>query len=97
MFLAHPKPSHPEYGKVDGAYVSCWIREPLQGAAETIARKAIEHEGWDIEERDQSYEVSESDYQAGSESLSRFQQATIDGAVFTFHRWPVGGDEDDES
>ena len=94
-FLAHPKPGHAEYGVVDGAYVACWVAEPIESVAERIAREAIEVQQWDVEERDEGYPVSIDDYDVGTESRERYEQAVIDGVVLTFHRWPVGAPDED--
>jgi hypothetical protein len=39
-------------------------------------------------------EVSREAYLEHPEGLELFDQARIDGLVITFHRWPVGGDDD---
>jgi hypothetical protein len=90
-----PKPSHPEYGRIDGAYVSLFVNEIDKDRAEAAAGALIEQEGWDIEELDEAYPVELSRYPAGNLSRDRFEQATIDGIVATFHRWPVGASEDE--
>ena len=94
-FLAHPRPSHSQYGAVDGAYVACWVAEPLESVAELLAREAIEGLDWDVEERDEGYPVSIDDYERGSESRERYEQAAIDRVVLEFHTWPVGAPDED--
>jgi hypothetical protein len=94
-FLAHPKPSHSQYGAVDGAYVACWVAEPIESVAEDMAREAIEALDWDVEERDEGYLVSIDQYEPGSESHERYEQAAIDGVVLEFHTWPVGAPEEE--
>lgn len=94
-FVAHPKPAHAEYGTVDGAYVACWVAEPVEGAAEAIARAAIEAQHWDVDERDEGYLVALDDYQLGTESRDRYEQAVLDGVVLAFHTWPVGAPDED--
>jgi hypothetical protein len=92
-FVAHPKPTHAEYGSVDGAYVSCWVNESGETAAEQVARDAIEALAWDVEDRDEGFPVSIHDYEPDSGPRALCEQAAIDGIVLTFHRWPVGADE----
>jgi hypothetical protein len=94
-FLAHPRPGHAEYGTVDGAYVACWVAEPIESVAEDIAREAIKAQDWDVEERDEGYPVSVDDYELGSYSRERSEQAATDGVVLTFHTWPVGAPDED--
>ena len=62
-FLAHPRPTHSQYCAVDGAYVACWVAEPIESAAELLAREAIGALDWDVEERDEAYPVSIDDYE----------------------------------
>ena len=94
-FLAHPKPGHAQYGAVDGAYVACWVAEPVENVAENIAREAIDALQWDVDERDEGYSVSIDDYDPGSESRERYEQAVLDGVVLEFHTWPVGAPDED--
>ena len=94
-FLAHPKPTHAEYGSVDGAYVACWVNEPVEAAAEQVAREAIEALAWDVEERDTGFPVSIENYEPGTESRALYEQAIVDGVVLTVHRWPVGAPDED--
>ena len=94
-FLAHPRPTNAEYGIVDGAYVACWVAEPVEGAAEHVACEAIEAQDWDVAERDQGYPVSADDYEPETESRDLFDQAVVDGVVLTFHTWPVGAPDEE--
>jgi hypothetical protein len=54
VYAVFPKPSHPEYGLIDGAYVSLFVNEPVQAAAEVAAAALIDKEGWEIEELDEA-------------------------------------------
>jgi hypothetical protein len=49
VYAVFPKPTHPEYGALDGAYVSLFVNEPVRSAAELAAGALIEQEGWEIE------------------------------------------------
>lgn len=94
-FLAHPRPTHAEYGTVDGAYVACWVEEPIETVAERIAREAIEALGWDVDDRDEGYVVAPDDYEPGTQARLRCEQAVLDGVMLEFHRWPVGAPDED--
>jgi hypothetical protein len=96
VFEANPKPTHPDYGSVDGAFVSVFVNETLASAAETAGRALIEDQGWDVAELDQSYSVQLDTFPIGHPSRATFEQALIDGIAATFHRWPVGAPDDDE-
>jgi len=95
VFEAHPKPAHVDYGRVDGAFVSVFVNEPVPAAAEAAARTFIEEAGWDVAQLDQSYPIELESFPVGDPSRERFEQALIDGIVVTFNRWPVGAPDED--
>ena len=95
VYAAFPKPNHPEYGAIDGAYVSLFVNEPVQAAAEALAVALIGEQGWEVEELDEAYPVHLDMYPPGHPSREHFEQAEIDSVVATFHRWPVGAPEDE--
>ncbi len=95
MYAAYPKPENPEYGAIDGAYVSLFVNEPIQAAAEAAATAFIEEQGWDAGELDEAFPVTAEMYPVGHPSRERFEQAQIDGIVATFNTWPVGAPEDE--
>jgi hypothetical protein len=95
-FEVHPKPAHPDYGEVDGAFAAAFVNEPIAEAAEVAARAFIEEAGWDVGALDASHPVELESFPPGHPSRERFEQALIDGIVVTFHEWPVGAPDDDE-
>ena len=94
VYLAHPKPSHREYGVVDGAYVSVWVRDPVEAVADRIARESIEAEGWDIEERDEAYALGDDHYALDQDGYAYMEQARLDGICLVFYRWNVGAPDE---
>jgi hypothetical protein len=98
MFLvtleASPKPSHAEYGEVDGAFANCWVNEATAGLAEAVAREGIEGHGWDVVELDEVREITREEYRDDPEALEFFDQAMLDGLVIVFYRWAVGADDE---
>ena len=95
VYLAHPKPSHDDYGDVDGAYATCWVNDPTESLADSRARDFLEEIGWDVESLDEAEDVSEVEYPADSEARDRVDQARIDGIVVSLHQWPVSASDDD--
>ena len=88
---AHPKPTHAEYGTVDGAYVAVFVDVVSAAAAERAARDLITDTGWDSEDLDEETRwIGREELEGNAESLERFDQACLDGIVATFYRWPVG-------
>jgi len=95
-FEAHPKPTHRDYGEVDGAFAAVFVNESIADAAEAAARAFIEQVGYDVGELDESHPVELDSFPPGHPSREQFEQALIDGIVVTFHEWPVGAPDDDE-
>ena len=94
VFLAHPKPSSDDYGSVDGAYISCWVNESVLSAADLVARQFIDDAGWDVEELDEAYPISENHYSASDPGREYADQARIDGIVVTFVVWDIGAPDE---
>jgi hypothetical protein len=80
---------------MDGAYVSLFVNEPVQSAAEVVAAVLIEQRGWEIEELDEAYPVELGRYPPGHPGRVLFEQAQLDGAVARFHKWPVGAPDEE--
>lgn len=94
VFLAPPTPLHPEYGAVDGAYVSCWVNDPVEASAEAAARGLIEAAGWDVDKRDEAYLLVDDHYAPDQDGYERVAQARVDGICATFHRWALGAPDE---
>ena len=56
-----PKPNSPEFQKIGGAYVNCWILFAWQDGAEHLAKYEIEKE-WIITETDDISWVESDDF-----------------------------------
>ena len=94
LYEIHPKPVHPEYGVIDGAYASIWVHEYAQAPAEARAREFLGQRFWDIENLDEAYPVTLDRYEPGHIGRERFEQALLDGIVATIVRWPVGAPDE---
>jgi hypothetical protein len=94
LYEVHPKPSHSDYGSLDGAFASMWVNEHAQAPAEVVAREFLEASLWDVEVLEEAYPVTLDTYVEGDLGRERFQQALVDGVVVTFHRWPVGAPDE---
>jgi len=94
LYEVHPRPSHPEYGIIDGAYASIWVNQYVQEAAERVALEFLDRNLWDVESLDEAYPVTLDLYEQGHIGRERFQQAVVDGVVGTFFRWPVGAPDE---
>src|SRR5256885_5445520 len=74
---AHPKPTHPDYGEVDGAFAAAFVNESIAGAAEAAARAFIEEAGWDVGDPDVSHPVELGSFPPGDPRREHFEQALI--------------------
>ena len=95
-FLAYPRPTHPDHGVIAGAFVHCWINEPVEGAAKMVAIGILEQQRWTIEALEESAAVSPEDYADDPRRRRHAEQAAIDGMTLVYESWPVeaspGGD-----
>jgi hypothetical protein len=91
---AHPKPGSELYGRVDGAYVSCWVNNPIRDAAEAEARALIDEAGWDAEATDTADWLDDDHYGVDQPEREYFEQARVDGIVAVYHRWHVGAPDE---
>lgn len=83
-----PKPLNPEFNKIGGAYVNCYIEADNFEEADLIARGEVENNNWDIYEYDSSKIVTQKDYIDNDENREYFEQALIDKEVFVFFTYP---------
>jgi hypothetical protein len=95
VYLVHPKPVHSDYGRIDGAYASCWVKESVLEAADAAARSFLDEHGWDVEEHDETYLVNAESCPPNAEGREYFEQVQLDGLVTVFHTWPVGAPEEE--
>ena len=89
-YLARPKGSHPEHDVLAGALIDCRIKEPVEGAAKTIAVGVIEQEGWDIEALEESKSIEPADQITDADMNDCLRRAELDGMCFGFHPWRIG-------
>ena len=95
VYEVFPRPSHPEYGRIDGAYATLFVNQLVLKAAESAAQTLIEGEGWEIEKLEEAHPILTDSYPPGHPSQALVAQARADGIVATFHRWPVGAPDEE--
>ena len=93
-YLAQPNPDSPPAVEVEGAYVNAWIVAADQAEADKVATEWITGNDWQIQALDNCEIVSESTYDTDNPNRKYFEQAIIDKAVFVYHTWPHGSDEE---
>jgi hypothetical protein len=94
MLHAHPKPDSEDYGTVDAGWASCFVNSDDVAEAETRSRELIAEHGWDSEEIEEAKPVRREEYHDNLDSLAKFDQALVDGAVITLHVWDVGAPDE---
>ncbi|MEO8295370.1 MAG: hypothetical protein ABI613_07640 [Gemmatimonadota bacterium] len=88
VYLVFPKPDHPKYGALDGAFASCWVKEPRIERADHTARSFLEESRWDIEKPGEVQEVTTESCPLGAEGRDHFEQANTEGMVCVLYAWP---------
>ncbi len=90
-----PKPSHPDYFTIGGAYAVTFVNHTDSAIAIEMAKSDID-DNWEIESFCEASEVTQETYEDGDENLRYFEQALVDDIVTVLHTYPVGSDEEDE-
>ncbi len=89
QFHVTPKPETTEYGIYGGAFVNCWINSSDKIKAETVARAKITQQLWNIENVEESLEVTEETYSENLDGLKYYQEALESGLCLSFHTYPI--------
>jgi hypothetical protein len=95
VLAAHPKADNPDYGSIDGALASCWVKAISAEEAESAARALLDDHGWHTEELDEPPRaIAREEHAEDPEKLALYDQANLDGFVMTLHTWPVGAPDE---
>lgn len=87
MIHVKPKDSNPYAGEVVGAYVNCFIKAETFDLAEEIALRFLHDHFWLPVSLEESWEVTEKDYENDPEGLELYQQVLIDNEVYNIHTY----------
>ena len=90
-----PKPTHPDYFEIGGAYAVAFVKHTDPVIAAEMAKAEIDDD-WEIEELCETSEVTREMYEHDDENLQYYEQALTDDIVTVIHTYPVGSDEDDD-
>jgi hypothetical protein len=83
-----PCPASPDFRRVGGAYVNCWIKASSQPDAAEICVRQLSETQWSIVELTEAKPVNPEAEQYSSASMRMIEQAQVEGAVFVFNKWP---------
>jgi hypothetical protein len=87
-YRVSPAANHPEREWLGEGTVSCWVNRRALAGADTIARRAIRREKWQILERERSEVVTEANYGSDDEGLQRYRQALAEGEAYVYSLSP---------
>lgn len=85
----HAIPKETNVPEVGGAYINCWIDAADLETAKNISTNKIKDLNWQINNLEESYLVSEKEYENKPEGLEYYQQAKLDKEVYVLHTYPV--------
>jgi hypothetical protein len=76
--------------KYGGAIVDCWIDRETALEAESVAKKMIETQGWQVRETLEVAQTSEEDFAKSAKLRQYYEQAVLDKEVVVFFTYPLG-------
>jgi hypothetical protein len=95
-FVARPGPGA-EVGEgvepAGGAFVNAYVVEATGAAADRVAREGLDEAGWWVEMAEEPEQVDLDRLDGDAAEL--VEQARTDGAVWVFHTWPQGAEDDE--
>jgi hypothetical protein len=94
VYVVRPTPSSQRYGAVDGAYVSMWVDEDDEAAADATARAYLASNGWAVEQRDHGFAISDDHYAPHQPQTARVREARDHGVSAVFHEWDLDARDD---
>jgi hypothetical protein len=87
-FMMHVAPAPgSRFTRYGGAYVSCWVNFTHGEGALVLAKHYVRAEGWRIRKVEEHRFPSRNDY-SRSPDLKYFDEASVDGSSFVYHRYP---------
>ena len=90
-----PKPSHPDYNTIGGAYAVAFVNHTDSASAIQMAKSDLD-DHWEIESFCEVSEVTRNTYEEGDECLQYYNQALANGIVTVVYTYPVENNEGDE-
>jgi hypothetical protein len=94
-FVARPGPDAEVGAAAEpaaGAFVNVYVVEASSEAAGRVAREGVDEAGWWIEAAEEPQLVDPDS--VDGDAVELVEQARADGAVWVFHTWPPGAEDD---
>ena len=92
MIKVEPDDNNPQLGEIIGAYVNCFIEAEALELAEETALRFLKEEKWIPITLDESWEVTEKDYDNDPKGLEVYKQVLIDKEYYSFHTYETEDD-----
>jgi hypothetical protein len=92
MIKVKPNDENPQLSEIAGAYVNCFIEAEIFDLAEQIALKFLQSENWIPSALEESWEVTENDYENDPKGLEVYHQVLIEKELYTFHTYVTEDD-----
>lgn len=83
-----PRKTHPDFDRVGGAIVNCWLRVLSFDEAKRLAEGNLVDQQWDIVSLNEIWRVPQGFYQDDDPGYRYYEQAKIDREVYVFHLYP---------
>jgi hypothetical protein len=87
--LIRPNRKNKEYGKVSGAYASCWVNRRDVSAAKKTILEQLNKWSWDVKKVEAVLLSRSSDYNKKDKSLFYYREARENGLSVLLHKWPT--------
>ena len=82
---ARQNPGYAHEKRYAGAYIDCYIKDQTEKNALYAAKGWVADNGWEPITVDEQREISEADYEEGSEGRDYVRQALTDEEVFVYY------------
>lgn len=92
MIKVKPDNNNPQVGKIAGAYANCFIEAGTFELAEETALKFLREESWLPITLEESWEVTEKDYEDDPKGLEVYMQVLVYKQMYTFHTYATEED-----
>jgi len=92
MIKVEPDSDNPQVEEIAGAYVNCFVLSETFEQAEETALKFLRQQNWTPINLEETWEVTEADYENDPKGMAVYQQVLIDGEKYTFHTYVTEDD-----
>jgi hypothetical protein len=92
IIKVEPNKENAQAGEIAGAYVNCFVEANTFEEAEETAIRFLREENWVPIALEESWEVTEKDYENDPAGLEVYKQVLIDKEKYNFHTYVTEDD-----